>query len=93
MSKLITDSETLMWLLDPGVAENDSNLYYKAQALKDAASACSLRRTELKLNAVDEETQSVLDDTVGTLIDTFQVLSRLLKEFEDLLNPKEKGKK
>lgn len=92
MSKLITDSETLMWLLDPGVSENDSNLFYKAKALKDAASACSLRRTELKLNAVDEETQAVLDDTVGTLIDTFQVLSRLLKEFDDLLNPKKGGK-
>ena len=34
MSKLMTDSETLMWLLDPGVGHNDSNLYYKAKALK-----------------------------------------------------------
>lgn len=88
MSKLITDSEALMWLLTPGAAENDSNLYYKAEALKKAASACSLRRTELKLTAADEKTQALLDDTADTLIDTYQFFSQLLKEFDDLVNPR-----
>ena len=88
MSKLITDSEALMWLLTPGAAENDSNLYYKTEALKKAASACSLRRTELKLTAADEKTQALLDDTADTLIDTYQFFSQLLKEFDDLVNPR-----
>ena len=86
MSKLLTDSETLLWLLNPGVGDNDSNLYYKAEALKGAAAACSMRRTELRLCAMDEETQAVLDDAVGTLIDTYQVLQRLLDDFADIVN-------
>ena len=86
MSKLITDSDTLLWLTDPGVGENDSNLFYKAEALKKAALACSMRRIELRINAYDEQTQALFDDTVCTLIDTYHVFEKLLNELDDIVN-------
>ena len=45
-----------------------------------------MRRTELRLCAMDEETQAVLDDAVGTLVDTYQVLQRLLDDFADIVD-------
>ena len=93
MSKLITDSETLIALLEPGVIKDDNALFYKVKKLKDTVSACSLRRAELRLNGEDEETQETLDRAVDTLVDVYQFFKQLHDDFEDIINPKKGGSK
>lgn len=90
MSKLITDSKTLLDLLNPGTTADDNLLDAHISALKQCAFDCmEIQVTGEVMTGKDLEEKT---KRMGTaIIEAWQMLSALKSDFEDLLVPKEEG--
>ena len=84
MSKLLTDSEVLHFLLFDGAAPDDTPLYCLIAKLKEATLTCAEMRV-----TVDFEQPEVLRERISavefTLTDAWRQLLALQNEFSDLI--------
>ena len=80
MSKMLTDSETLMRWIKPGVNPEDNPLCYMIKSLKDSVINAAILQTEL---SDDEQTETVRK-MEAKMVSVLQELQDLRDDIGDL---------
>ena len=83
MSKLLTDSETLMGWIEPGACPNDYNLYYRIKSLKQSIVNIAMLQVYLSGEQL-EQLRYVNQSIVAVLGDLLEIQ----KDFSDVIDLK-----
>lgn len=87
MSKLITDSETLMHLLEPGVDPEDNLVCMHMRQIRELITANAMAAAKDKLDN-DGMSAHLFDAANVTLTDLYQLLQGIRDDFADMLSKK-----
>ena len=83
MSKLMTDSETLVQWLEPGACPNDYNLHYRIKGLKQSIVNIALLQIYVQGEQL-EQLRYVNQSIVAVLSDLLEIE----KDFSDIIDAK-----
>ncbi len=83
MSKLLTDSETLMYWLKAGVSADDCQLCYMIKNLKQAIVDIAILQPD-----VDEQQVETLRSVNETIVTILRDLQSLKSDFQDIIGAK-----
>lgn len=83
MSKLLTDSQTLMRWIEPGACPNDYDLYYRIKALKQSIVDIAILQIYVSGEQL-EQLRGINRSIVAVLTD----LMEIQKDFSDVIDEK-----